>query len=44
MILSKDDEKISINEINVLNTEIAELYKNKKITPTTNFNNIPNDK
>lgn len=44
MLLSRDNNKLSINEINVLETEITELYKSFKITKFTDFNKIPNNK
>lgn len=44
IILSKEDTKLTNNEINVLEREIKKTYWNFKIDAQTNFNKIPNKK
>lgn len=44
IILSRNNDKLTANQISLLNSEIINLYKNFKISKTTNFNEIKNNK
>jgi hypothetical protein len=44
IILSKENEKLNINEINVINKEVKNVYEEFGITNKTNVNKIPNNK